>query len=503
VLTGALVMVPGKGQIMASTYDPIDQVWKSGGFRWLNNKTGKQNRLGYAVYSYAEPGTFGKSSGLGDSNPICNPAPVEIGNRFWYDANRNGIQDPFEPGIDGIAMTLNDMDQGGKEVGRTMTKNGGQYYFNNANVPTGLKPAVHYQVRYSFADIVALQPKGARVAARVYSLSPKNTVSGVDASQRDSDAFMVGDSAVVNTIANDYGENDHSFDLAVYSCPTVNVAVDTITVCAAQPIPAINGSILNAESIDSVRYVVFDTPQLPANLYTGGTVLGTIKPTADGTANLRNPSIVTTNPGTQTVYKYVYAILYPQALVANCRPMAETVIKINPEVVLSVTGGSLTCSTTAVTMTSQLSYKTGAPVTGATYAWTGPGGFTANVANPATTQPGTYTVTAGNPACPDFPVTGTALVSLDQTPPALELRASALTLNTNAPVTLFARSATPGATLNWTGPNGFVSTLAAPTVTQPGTYTATATGLNGCPALLRITLDCTPNCIPVSGQRLR
>jgi len=34
------------------------------------------------------------------------PGVIVLGNRVWLDANKNGIQDPDEPGIAGICVTL-------------------------------------------------------------------------------------------------------------------------------------------------------------------------------------------------------------------------------------------------------------------------------------------------------------------------------------------------------------------------------------------------------------
>ncbi len=501
VLTGSLVFVPGKGEVMASAYDPIDQIWKSGGFRFLNNETGKKNRDPYAIYVFGAPGTFGKASGLGDSEPVCGPSPTEIGNRLWYDTNRNGIQDPFEPGIDGITMTLNDITLGGKEVGRTVTSDGGQYYFNSNNVTGGFIPGHQYQVRYSFADIVAKQPKGARVAARSYTLSAKNA----GAIYIDSKAYMAGDSAVVDAKAIDFGENNHNFDLGVFSCPTITTNLDTLNACGAQAIAELDGTLINGEFIDSVRYVLFDTPQTTvAALYAGGTVLGTIKPAADGSANLINPNIPTTNSTGQPVYKYMYAILYPQALNPSCQAYAKTVIKINPETVLQTTGSQLNCAVTSVSIKGQLTYKDSSPVANATYAWTGPNNFTANVASPVVSLSGTYSLTATAPACPDTPITSSAVVTQDLTTPTITATGGTLPAP-NGTIKLSV-TASGGASFLWSGPNNFSSTDAQPTVSQPGTYTVKATAQNGCPASTQVVVDqalCVPQCLPVSVQRLR
>ncbi len=57
--------------------------------------------------------TFGKAGGLGEPESICEPAPLEIGNRLWCDddsgvaaADNNGVQDPGESGIGFVDITL-------------------------------------------------------------------------------------------------------------------------------------------------------------------------------------------------------------------------------------------------------------------------------------------------------------------------------------------------------------------------------------------------------------
>jgi uncharacterized repeat protein (TIGR01451 family) len=57
-----------------------------------------------------------------------------IGDRVWEDRNGDGVQDPDEPGIGGITVTLTGTDSTGATISRTTTTNGtGAYFF--ANVP--------------------------------------------------------------------------------------------------------------------------------------------------------------------------------------------------------------------------------------------------------------------------------------------------------------------------------------------------------------------------------
>ena len=43
-----------------------------------------------------------------DFELLSIPAPVEIGDRVWYDADKNGLQDPDEPGLANVTVALRD-----------------------------------------------------------------------------------------------------------------------------------------------------------------------------------------------------------------------------------------------------------------------------------------------------------------------------------------------------------------------------------------------------------
>ena len=129
---------------------------------------------------------------------------------------------------------------------------------------------------------------------------------------------------------------------------------------------------------------------------------------------------------------------------------------------------------------------TASTITGASYLWTGPNGFTSTQQNPTVSSSatlamaGTYNVTANVNGC-DGPA-GSTVVIVGNIPPAP-------TAGNNGPVcegstlSLIASTIT-GATYSWTGPNGFTSTQQNPTVSSSattamaGTYNVTAT-VNG------------------------
>lgn len=139
-------------------------------------------------------------------------------------------------------------------------------------------------------------------------------------------------------------------------------------------------------------------------------------------------------------------------------------------------------------------------IPGASYSWTGPNGFTSTSESPVLTaitaaEIGTYSVTITFNGCTSLPATTDVI--LNPLPTA--------TPGSNSPICegddiLLTAVAVGGATYDWTGPNGFVSTtqnptLAAATAAEAGTYELVVT-LNGCPSL-PATVDVVVNPIPV------
>ncbi|MEI6408641.1 MAG: hypothetical protein WCR52_04625 [Bacteroidota bacterium] len=141
---------------------------------------------------------------------------------------------------------------------------------------------------------------------------------------------------------------------------------------------------------------------------------------------------------------------------------------------LTPVGGTIGCYNTTV----QLVANTNAP--SPTYVWaSNPPGFNSTLANPIVNTPGTYLVTVTNPndGCT---AAGTAIVNANNTPPTSS--ATGVTVNCAMPSNLISASSNIGnATFSWFGPGGFTSTIANPSVTNPGNYTVTVTNPgNGC-----------------------
>jgi hypothetical protein len=170
------------------------------------------------------------------------------------------------------------------------------------------------------------------------------------------------------------------------------------------------------------------------------------------TSNLQNPSIA--NP---TIFNSgIYTLT---ASTSGCPTVNRTIeVTVTPGITASAGNSSPVCQGAVVYLNSNF-------VSGASYTWTGPGGFSSVTQNPSiiNTQPGLtglYTLAITKPGC--NPVTTTTSVIIGTA-------INAVNVVSNSPVCengILSLSATvnSGYIYHWSGPNGFTSTLAQPTI---------------------------------------
>jgi hypothetical protein len=182
------------------------------------------------------------------------------------------------------------------------------------------------------------------------------------------------------------------------------------------------------------------------------------------TADASIANAVTANAG-------VYTVTVTNA--KGCVATATTEVKVNTNPAPVAKANSPICFNETVNL----------DVTGATgtYSWIGSNGFTSTVQNP-TNKPTiagtvTYTVTVtGVGGC-----TGTAMVAVIVNPLPNATATSNSPVCVGAPLNL---KATGGKSYAWSGPNGYASTQAEPTVTatttHAGVYTVTVTSSDNC-----------------------
>ena len=212
----------GMGSLV--TYLPLNQMvytrmdlyfYYQGGVAWVEHDSGYQSKS-YELYNSSGPAFMGKASGLGDLEMATPPAPTEIGNRVWFDTNKNGIQDADETGIDNVTVTL---DCGTGQTASTTTSNGGNYLFSNAlgGNATFMQPPMSCTVK--------IDPKQA--VLNTYQLAKQDADNNTDNNAltdlRDSDAALVSEQASITVNLAYAGANNHSLDFGFAEAPKIDL----------------------------------------------------------------------------------------------------------------------------------------------------------------------------------------------------------------------------------------------------------------------------------------
>jgi hypothetical protein len=217
------------GQIVVSAMDPAD--YFLGGVRWLSATNGDQtNALNLTKKATNINDGFGKAAGVGDVEAICDEAPLQIGNRVWYDLNNNGFQDPDEPPVVGVTVTLYNVSTS-TVVGTAITNDAGEYYFTSGFIDNdltdafggGLEADTPYQVRLAApADCNT----GAPLDGFDLTIQDATTSAGPN-DWIDSDAYSSGttpcvyDIATVNVEPMPVSTVNHTYDIGFYRASVV------------------------------------------------------------------------------------------------------------------------------------------------------------------------------------------------------------------------------------------------------------------------------------------
>jgi hypothetical protein len=232
---GSFTQVPGRSEVIYTTMKPVTGRGNtaSGGLSWASNETGQQLHT-MTLYETRPPAssefpknenTFGKANGLGSVAFMSAPAPIELGNRVWFDANGNGIQDPGESGFADVVVGL--YDGSGVLVATVTTDANGNYRFSSdtrlTTVDPGLTVVAGLDPRgdYTLAVLASNFNPGGPLAGRSSTLANEEGDTSNDAIDdvRDSDgvAVSVGTGANEATIGVAFtnqgpGSNNHGFD---------------------------------------------------------------------------------------------------------------------------------------------------------------------------------------------------------------------------------------------------------------------------------------------------
>jgi hypothetical protein len=156
--TGGTTYLPGHDDEWSTRFDPFDSdAWHKGVSLYGDNGALSQGiEIGGSELNRNI--AFGKGNSLADIEKLCDAAPVQIGDRVWYDTDRDGTQGAAEPGVAGVKVTLKD--PSGNTVATTMTDSSGAYYFGTSD---GVKTNTTYSVAFDYSGATGL-PAGASSA---------------------------------------------------------------------------------------------------------------------------------------------------------------------------------------------------------------------------------------------------------------------------------------------------------------------------------------------------
>ncbi|OJW73487.1 SdrD B-like domain-containing protein, partial [Spirosoma sp. 48-14] len=316
---GALALRPGSGEVIAGVMDPTGVntnysfVAFSGGVRHMNNSKGIVNSA-YALYSSpttnTRDGTFGKATGLGDIELLCDELKlIEIGNRVWLDQDGDGIQDACEPVLAGVNVSLY---RSGTLVASTTTNANGEYYFNSLPTSstvtgtfstTNLLPNTAYQLVFGtsgqFTNSVLTLNNGK------YGLTTANSNVTNANDLNDSDAQIATVASltapVISLTTGAYGENNHTLDVGFTCLQTVAGSISsTLAVCnIGTGTSQNNGRILVSDIQNANKAFISISSTLPSYTATSGQ---TVSSSAVSFTGLANP---TSSTGT-TYYITLY-----------------------------------------------------------------------------------------------------------------------------------------------------------------------------------------------------
>lgn len=255
--------------------------------------------------------------------------------------------------------------------------------------------------------------------------------------------------------------------------PNVNaVGTYTLTVTGPNNCTSTMTALVNGD---------FTLPQASAN---GGIITcGTTSTTITGSSSTTGATFAWTGPTgsgfTASTQNAVASLPGNYTLVVTgpngCTQTATATVTPDSAVpVLSATGGTLNCTNPQIALSASATLN-------ANVEWTDPTGTPLVGTSPTVNTPGIYRVLATNPnnGCT---ATADIEIKLDNQPPVVALVGGVVSCK-EPTISISASAPSPVSTWAWAGPNTFTSAQQNPNnVTEPGTYTLTATGANGCPS---------------------
>ncbi|MCQ8829698.1 SdrD B-like domain-containing protein [Streptomyces malaysiensis] len=218
---GSVAYIPQQQWVVSTEFDPVADVATSGtGYHNITTGQGPGNNPKANGFQFVsrEQGGFGKAGGLGDIAYEAANAPIQIGNRVWFDGDHNGIQDP--EGANEVPLpdaTINLLDADGKQVATTKTDAAGEYYFGGVGADYELEPGAKYTVEFDVctADTAKVPSQPPATELR-FTLPRAGDNRAHDSNVTPPRTGRLCDGQAPVTAPDKPGEVDHTIDAGVY-----------------------------------------------------------------------------------------------------------------------------------------------------------------------------------------------------------------------------------------------------------------------------------------------
>ncbi|MFF0389873.1 SdrD B-like domain-containing protein [Kitasatospora sp. NPDC004615] len=242
---GGVAFIPQQQWVISTQMDPTVNYFTSGtGYYDIDTGAGPGNKPDANGYEFVQKNGFGKAGGLGDIAYTAANAPVQIGNRVWFDGDHNGIQDAGEASLPGVTVNL--LDAEGKVVATTKTDANGEYYFGGVGAAYQLTPGADYTVEFdvSTADTSGVPGKPAAADLR-YTLPTAGDDRVHDSNVIPPTEGPPGLGHAQVTAPSEPGGVDHTIDAGVYvpeATPSSSASPSPSPSDSASPSPEPSGS---------------------------------------------------------------------------------------------------------------------------------------------------------------------------------------------------------------------------------------------------------------------
>ncbi|MFC0629188.1 SdrD B-like domain-containing protein [Kribbella deserti] len=218
---GGLAYAKQQPDIASTVFDPIHVY--SAGVSWFDRVNGKgagndgRGRGLEIAYRgtddnrYNSTNGLGKSGGLGDLEVLADLAPIQIGNRVWFDQNKDGTQGPGEACLPGTGVSL--VDASGATVGSTTTDAKCEYYFGGIGRSEQITPGAKYTVKFNACSADTSKVPGTPDASTlVFTQADAGDDTTIDSDVTPGSGARGCEGSAKVTAPTVNGESDHTID---------------------------------------------------------------------------------------------------------------------------------------------------------------------------------------------------------------------------------------------------------------------------------------------------